>query len=243
VPVDPGPRRLTLATYNVHRCVGGDGHRDPHRIAGVLRELDADVVALQEVESRTTDAADLLAELVPEGDMAIVPGPTLHRADASYGNALLTRLPVRETRRLDLSVPGREPRGALRVTMDWAGRELRVAATHLGLAPGERRIQVRSILSEFAAEPAGVEVLMGDLNEWFLWGRPLRWLRRRFAPAPAVRSYPARHPLFALDRIWVRPGAALRTIARHETTLARVASDHLPVKAVIEGWPPLDAPD
>jgi endonuclease/exonuclease/phosphatase family metal-dependent hydrolase len=228
-------RRLTLATYNIHRCVGGDGRMDPRRIAAVLREVDADVIALQEVASRRADAADLLAELAPESGMAIVLGPTLQREDASYGNALLTRLPIRESRRLDLSVPGREPRGALQVTMDWAGRELRVAATHLGLAPRERRTQVRSILAEFAAEPTGVEVLMGDLNEWFLWGRPLRWLRRRFAPSPAVRSYPARHPLFALDRIWVRPGAALLTIERHETTLARVASDHLPVKAVIEG--------
>jgi endonuclease/exonuclease/phosphatase family metal-dependent hydrolase len=77
-------------------------------------------------------------------------------------------------------------------------------------------------------------VLLGDLNEWFLWGRPLRWLQGIFGKTPAPLTFPSGFPLFALDRIWVRPPTALITLEAHTSALSRVASDHLPVKAVIE---------
>jgi endonuclease/exonuclease/phosphatase family metal-dependent hydrolase len=79
----------------------------------------------------------------------------------------------------------------------------------------------------------GVAVLLGDLNEWLLWGRPLRWLRRHFAPAPHLPTWPARLPMFALDRIWVQPHDALLSLDTHRTPAARRASDHLPLKALL----------
>jgi endonuclease/exonuclease/phosphatase family metal-dependent hydrolase len=223
--------RLTLATYNIHACIGGDGRFEPPRIAAVLRELNADVVALQEVEGHRVDDVELLHSLAAAAGLQAIAGPTLRRDTRQYGNALLTRLPVQRVQRINLSLPRREPRGALDVVLDWQGQRLRVVATHLGLQPGERRDQVRRLLALFESGDADLCVLLGDLNEWFLWGRPLRWLHRQFTATPHRRTYPARLPLFALDRIWVQPRTALQHIETHRSPLARLASDHLPLKA------------
>lgn len=193
--------------------------------------IEANVAALQEVEHHDVDGADLLDYLGEKTGRTAIAGPTLLREARHYGNAILTDLPVLAVNRIDLSVPGREPRGALQVTLDCDGRRMQVVATHLGLRPGERRRQVRRILEEFETGNAQIEVLLGDLNEWFLWGRPLRWLRRHFAPARHLRTYPARLPLLALDRIWVRPHTAVAGLWTHVNPAARIASDHLPLVA------------
>jgi endonuclease/exonuclease/phosphatase family metal-dependent hydrolase len=225
--------RLTLVTYNVHACVGGDGRFDPERTVKVLKEIDADIVALQEVEDHPVGGSDLLDYMASAVGLSAIPGPTMLRETRGYGNALLTRLPVLAANRIDLSLPRREPRGALDVTLDWGGQVMRVVATHLGLRPGERRAQIRRLLALFESYHAGPGVLLGDLNEWLLWGRPLRWLNRHFASTPHPRTYPARFPLFDLDRIWVRPRTLLRSVETHTSPLARLASDHLPHKAVL----------
>jgi len=72
---------------------------------------------------------------------------------------------------------------------------------------------------------------MGDLNEWFLWGRPLRYLQRHFKSGPAPATFPARFPLFALDRIWVEPRENLVSVKTVNNSLTRLASDHLPLVA------------
>jgi len=77
-------------------------------------------------------------------------------------------------------------------------------------------------------------ILLGDLNEWFLWGRPLRWLHRHFEQTPAPATFPAGFPVLALDRIWVRPRHLLRRLTVHASPLARQASDHLPVVAQLQ---------
>jgi len=226
--------RLTLATYNIHACVGGDGRFRPDRTIAVLREIGADLVALQEVEQHDVAGQDLLRYLAAALDMEASAGPTLLRGTRHDGNALLIRLPVLAVERVDLSVPRREPRGALDVELCWGRRRLQVVATHLGLWPGERRRQVRRLLTRFEPRRADVAVLMGDLNEWLLWGRPLRWLRRHFAGMRQTPpTYPAGLPLLALDRIWTNPAAALSRIESHRTAMARRASDHLPLKAIL----------
>lgn len=222
---------MRIATYNIHACVGADGRFEPERIVKVLHEMDADVIALQEVEHHSIDGYDLLDYLAAKTGLTAIAGPTLLRETRHYGNAVLTRLPVLAVTRIDLSLPLREPRGAIEVMLDWRGQHLQLVATHLGLKPWERRQQVGRLLGLFESDSADVSVLLGDLNEWLLWGRPLRWLRRYFAPVPEPRTYPARFPLFSLDRIWVHPGAALVNIETHNSPLARIASDHLPLKA------------
>lgn len=218
--------RIALATYNVHGCV------DPARTAEVLRALDADVIALQELRWRPWDALHVLGDLAARLGYAPLAGPTLLRPDGHYGNALLTRLPVARVRLEDLSVPGREPRGALGAVLRAGAASLTVIATHLGLAPWERRRQMQRLLAFVRAsdKPA---VLLGDLNEWFLWGRPLRWLRRHFGRTPAPATFPARWPVFALDRIWVEPARLLERIEVHRAAPAKEASDHLPLRATL----------
>ncbi|WP_292441182.1 endonuclease/exonuclease/phosphatase family protein [Methylophaga sp.] len=226
--------RLKLASYNIHAAVGTDGHFDPFRIAEVVREVDADIIALQEVEHHRVNDLDLLDFLAQQTNMTALAGPTMLRESRDYGNAILSRLPIVSHRLIDLSLEPHEPRGALQVQFDYQGHRLLVYATHLGLKPVERRHQVKNILAEFEQQQADTTVLMGDLNEWFLWGRPLRWLHRYFDTTPACRSFPSTWPVLTLDRIWVQPRRHLIAVAAHRSALARKASDHLPVTALVE---------
>ena len=128
-----------------------------------------------------------------------------------------------------------EPRGALDVCVQVGAQQLlRVVATHLGLRPGERREQVQRLIAVIESDVPHPTVLMGDVNEWFLWGRPLRWLHTHFREEPAApRTFPSWRPMFALDRIWVSPVGRLQRLVRHVSPLARIASDHLPLRAEI----------
>lgn len=221
-----------MASYNVHECVGPDGVRDPARVAAVVGELGAGVVGLQEVASHPSleTPAGQLEFLAGETGMTPVYGPTLSRRGGEYGNGLLTRLPVVEVWRHDLSLPRREPRGALEARLAAGGVSLRVVVTHLGLDRRERAQQAVALLDLLrlggSAEPT---VVLGDLNEWSPSGPALRILRRGLGPAPAPRSFPSRFPLLALDRIWASPTALLEWVRPHRTPRARQASDHLPV--------------
>lgn len=108
---------------------------------------------------------------------------TLLRGVCHYGNALLTRLPVASERRIDLSLPGCESRGAIDARLAWRESTIQTVATHLGLGPGERREQVRRLLSALQMGDADFALLLGDRNEWALWGR---LSRRYFSAAPAI---------------------------------------------------------
>jgi endonuclease/exonuclease/phosphatase family metal-dependent hydrolase len=230
-----GPvRTLRVATWNIHGAIGSDGRYAPARVVDVLKEIDADVVALQEVASAEAHS-QFLADLERETGYHVVAGLLRQRHGSDFGNAVLSRFPVRSVEHLDLAVDRCEPRGALDVCLDIGLRApLRVIATHLGLRPGERREQVRRILACVERDNPHPMLLMGYLNEWYLWGRPLRWIHSHFREMPASpRTFPARRPVFALDRIWVSPAGSLRGLGRHASPLARVASDHLPLVAQI----------
>jgi endonuclease/exonuclease/phosphatase family metal-dependent hydrolase len=225
--------RVRLASYNVHRGIGRDRKCIPERILGVLREIDPDVIALQEVEAHDS-GGDMLEWLAGQTGLHAIAGTTLKRHDGHYGNGMLTRYPVVEARLIDLSVHRCEPRGAIAADLDCEGHKLRVVATHLGLRPSERRQQVKQLLPLFSENPHDRAVLMGDLNEWFLWGRPLRWLHKHFARTPALPTFPAIKPILSLDRLWAHPGTILKKLEVHDTRLARMASDHLPLVATLE---------
>jgi endonuclease/exonuclease/phosphatase family metal-dependent hydrolase len=228
--------RLTVATYNIHQCVGMDKRHEPDRVARVILELDAQVIGLQEVSSghragSLTKGEEYLAEAT---GFHSVPGPTMLRGDSRYGNSLFSRFPVSDVRHIDLSVPGREPRGAIDALLHIDGRAVNVVVTHLGLNRAERRDQVRRLTESLRRERARLTVVLGDTNEWLPVSRSLSFLERCLGRSPRPRTYPSRYPVLALDRIWVRPRQALSGMCVHDTLLSRTASDHLPVKAYMK---------
>jgi endonuclease/exonuclease/phosphatase family metal-dependent hydrolase len=231
---DRAPWPLTVATYNIHSAVGRDARHAPERVAGVLDEIDADIVALQEVPLGGAGTVNVLDYLTRKTGLFGAEGLTMTTNGRRYGNAVLSRFPIQALRTLDLSFGGREPRSALDADVLCHGRLVRVVATHLGLKAAERRRQVQKLLQAFDTPDMPV-ILMGDLNEWFLWGRSLRWLVSHFERVPAPRTFPAFLPLFSLDRIWFHPAGLLTSVYAHASPLARMASDHLPLVARIEG--------
>ncbi|MGB5986143.1 MAG: endonuclease/exonuclease/phosphatase family protein [Desulfobacterales bacterium] len=225
--------RLRVATYNVHGWVGRDGKRSPQRILSVLRQIDAHVTVLQEVTAERTAEANTLLQLAQQMGAHATLGPTLTRRSHTFGNAVLSRIPLQTVTRADISVPGREPRGALAVEFRIAGRRIRLVAAHLGLHPRERRYQVQRILALLGSPLAHVTLVMGDFNEWWSRGRPLRWLNGRLGVAHAPATFPSTLPMLALDRIWVYPAHCLSALKVHRRAPAPVASDHLPLVAEV----------
>lgn len=244
------PRELTLASYNIRSGTGTDGRFDLERTAAVIAELDADVVALQEVgdfRGRTPrdDHPEYLAQLL---GMEMAFGPNVIRGGHRYGNAVLSRLPILRSRNYDLSVPRREPRGALRCDLDLGGwRKLHVFCVHLGLSPLERRVQEQRLLAgdllreTVRADPV---VVCGDFN--YLGNRPLPSMVRQALQDVAgllgvhPRTYHARWPFIRLDRVYVDLEVQPLSLLAHRSATSRVASDHLPL--VMRMRAPLPSP-
>lgn len=226
---------FSVASYNIHRCVGIDWRRNLARTARVIKELDAGIVGLQEVDSQLPgrEALCQLEYLAGATGLRAIPGPTVLRHDGNYGNVLLTRYPPLEVHHVDLRVPGCEPRGAIDADLSVEGKRIRVILTHLGLGAQERLYQLKRLLITLTDRHCDAVIVLGDINEWLPTSHPLRWLRAHFGKSPAPRTFPAFFPLLRLDRILVRPRKALVRVRAHDTILARIASDHLPLKATI----------
>lgn len=228
-------RCISVATYNIHRCKGRDGHRDPQRIARVLSEIDADIIGLQELDLRRYPKGKCckVEDIIGDSGLNVVCGYTLPEQAGRYGNALLTHHRVVDVRRINLSVPGREPRGAVDVDLEIGGELVQVIVTHLGLRAFERKRQVGRLLEALPKEQDRLVIVLGDFNEWTPRNRRVRSLCTHLGKCPTLRTFPSRYPVFPLDRIWVRPAGALADICVHDTPVARIASDHLPLKATI----------
>lgn len=236
------PDAFSVASYNVHRFVGTDRKFDPERVGRVINECKAQIVGLQELDSHFYRSGNQLEALTETTGLDVVHGPTRRNGNGHYGNALLTSLPVKEVRRIDLSVRGREPRGALDVDLRVKGETVRVIVAHLGLGISERRRQIRRLLEIFCSENERMEIMLGDFNEWIPLRKPLCWINGFFGKPPSPRTFPSFMPLLPLDRIWVRPLDALVGVKAHRTRLSRAASDHLPIKAMVTpgGKPGID---
>jgi endonuclease/exonuclease/phosphatase family metal-dependent hydrolase len=229
------PQRITAATYNVHEWIGRNGRQEPARAIRILNDINADVVALQEVSFPCLRAHPFsIQELSAGTGMEAIPGITFTKKEADFGNVLLTRHPVIRLRKLDLTLKPREPRGAIMATLDIHGTPCEVIGTHLGLRRAERVHQIKAILKGIQTCDKGTHViLMGDLNEWNPSSAALRVLQGSFGRHPVPPTYPARFPILSLDRILVRPRCALQDIRVIKHPRARLASDHLPVTAHI----------
>lgn len=240
----PAVHRISVGSYNIHSCVGLDRRRSPERIGRVLAELRCDIYALQEVHNDATrDGARQLDYLAERLGMIAVPGLRIVRHRAEYGNAILTRFPVVRVARHDLSLPRFEPRGALDVELDAGDGRLRVIATHLGLSRKERRVQWQRLLEAVrTAPPEQPVVLVGDMNEWYPRSVMLRDAHRILGEPLAPAEFPSFAPFLSLTRIWVRPVSAIVSIDVLKRGAARIASDHLPVKAVVDVRELLEGP-
>ncbi len=221
---------FSVASYNIHKYVGIDGVFDPERVARVIKELKAEIVGLQEIDS--SFYRDQPGSISEKAGLEVVLGPTRRNHKGHYGNALLTSYTVQEVRRIDLSVFGRQPRGALDVDLLIKGETVRVIVAHLGLGPRERRKQIRRLLDIFCSERDKMEIMLGDFNEW-VPRNSLGRVHNFFGKSPALRTFPSFMPVLPLDRIWVRPMESLVCMSTHKTPQSRKASDHLPVKAVL----------
>jgi endonuclease/exonuclease/phosphatase family metal-dependent hydrolase len=236
-PVSPGVLSVRVVTYNIHTCVGVDRRYDPSRIGAVLREIDADIACLQEVDARRRidRHPDQWAYLGQATGCRVVTGAGIGANGGRFGNAILTRFPVLAARAIDLTVAGYEPRSAIDADILIGEHVLRVVATHFGLHATERRLQASRLMTALG-EPAAPNrreahavLLMGDLNEWRGRSGAIRSLDRRLGPSAAARTFPSWMPVLALDRIYTNGPAVVRDVSVYRSPLARIASDHLPL--------------
>ena len=222
---------MRVVTYNVHKCRGMDGRTSATRIAEVLEELEADVIALQEVMGHQAEA--IAAHL--KMDFAL--GENRKHRGFAYGNMVLSRHPIRTTRNYDLSVHGREERGCLRADVEVDDAVLHVFNVHLGTAFIERRLQGRKLVAPALLNDAELErprIVMGDFNEW-TQGLATRLLRQHLESVDVrmhlqrSRTYPGVLPFLHLDHIYYDRALELERLVLCRTRKALVASDHLPL--------------
>ncbi len=228
---------MLIASYNVHKCVGIDGKFDPGRTSHVIREIGADVIALQEADTRFGERRGLLDLAWMERETGLFPVPVsgVARAHGWHGNVVFFREGlVRDVHQVKL--PGLEPRGALITELELKdGSAFRIIAAHLGLLNRSRQQQARMILDILRSRDEQPTVLMGDLNEWRLGDRSsLNTLATVFGLPAAVPSFPSRLPVLALDRIMANRPGLIDAVETHDSPLARLASDHLPIKALVK---------
>lgn len=223
--------QLTFASYNIHKAVGLDRRRDPERILAVLRELDADVVALQEVDRRFGSRESVLPRQALE-EHGWRPAPLKSRPASVgwHGNAILVRRGIEITAAEPIDLPRLEPRGAVCAHLLVGKQPLHVVGMHLDLS-GVRRMHQLAAVTAHLRERKGPAVLLGDFNEWSPRGRCFAALADGWTVLAPGRSYPSRRPLAQLDRIVHSHGWRCEQVRVHHSALAAIASDHLPVSA------------
>ena len=224
---------LRVVTYNVHSCKGLDSRVRPDRIADILRHTDADVIALQEV--RAGQAAEIARQI--QFNLAFAQADIVHGYE--FGNAILTRYPMRETHVYPLGVPGRQQRACLRADIAWPRDDqlIHVFTVHLGLSKDERREQASRLASGAILLDPNLQhvprLLLGDFNEKAGNGavnQQLSPLLRRVGR----KTWPSILPLVGLDRLYLSSELKVRSVHVFRSPGALIASDHIPLTAILE---------
>ncbi|WP_196257827.1 endonuclease/exonuclease/phosphatase family protein [Pelagibacterium limicola] len=227
---------ISVASYNIRKSVGTDWRRDPNRILDILMEVDADVIALQEVDRRFGSRSSSLSPDVIIERSGYVPIRFGVRKQSLgwHGNTILVRQGIEVLGQSTLTLPALEPRGAVMADLKVGDEKLRVIGLHLGLVDLWRRRQAQSVLNQLdVLDEALPTVIMGDLNQWTTEGGCLSHFaenHRIIAPGPSFHSS---RPVLAFDRIITTLDIDVIASGVHKSELARRGSDHLPVWARI----------
>jgi endonuclease/exonuclease/phosphatase family metal-dependent hydrolase len=231
---------LRVATYNVHRCRGMDRRVVPGRIAALLRDVDADVIALQEVVGAGPSGSGQAEEIGAALGMGWVMAPVRVLRRHLFGNVVMSRYPILHHSQYDLSWRTCEPRGCQRADLDLAdGRVLHIYNVHLGTAVLERRYQAPRLASfVHDRRVEGPKVILGDFNEW-MRGLATRTLSELFESVDIRshlqrrRTYPGFFPVLHLDHIYYEGEVEVRHVELIRSRRALIASDHLPLVATL----------
>ncbi|MBB5073748.1 endonuclease/exonuclease/phosphatase family metal-dependent hydrolase [Bartonella callosciuri] len=229
---------LTAASYNIHKCVGVDRVFDPTRIVRVITELQVDILALQEADKRFGERIGLIDLKLLKDKTGLIPVPLNTMSPQGHGwhgNALFLRKGhIHDI--LQITLPGIEPRGAVIVELEMEVGFIRVIAAHFGLLRHSRNQQTKMLLALLQKRSLMPTLLVGDLNEWRVGkGSSLNHFSPYFDnKLGIIPSFPSRFPFLALDRILSFPHQLVTNIETHHSPLARIASDHLPIKAYLD---------
>jgi endonuclease/exonuclease/phosphatase family metal-dependent hydrolase len=228
---------LRIATYNIHRSRGLDGRTRPERIAAVLSDIDADIIALQEVIGSGPRGGSHAEAIGAALGMGWVMAPARLLRGHHFGNAVLSRFPITQHLGHDLSWKTCEPRRLQRVDVTVNGAALHIYNVHLGTAILERRHQAQRLTSIVSdRHVVGPKLVVGDFNEW-MKGLATTLLSARLRSVdlkdflPRRRTYPGLFPLLHLDHIYYAGRVEVVAVELPRTRLALVASDHLPLVA------------
>ena len=243
--------RLRVATYNIHKGVRGIGpgkRLEIHNLERGIQALEADIVCLQEVrlfhhrEARRFQRPHLgwpaggQAEfLAPEGFEVAYRTNAITR-HGEHGNALLSRWPLGEIGHHDVSDHRFEQRGLLHVPVAWGGETVHVVVAHFGLVHASRVRQVERLAAMLREEVPSNEPLLvaGDFNDWGerldtpMTRIGLHRAGARVGARPGPATFPARVPVFALDRVYVRGFRCEAALVPRGPAWVRM-SDHLPL--------------
>ena len=225
-------RPLVILTFNIegHASLWSSSHLQ--KIADTIREVQPDVVGLQEVhigtwQSRFADQASQLAQMT---GLNIQYGKSFHALGGDFGNAVLTRGRIVDAGVLQLPSTG-EPRTLLRTTVEIDGNRLNVYVTHLaawGRLQRKSRAEQMSCIKEHLRRSNLPFVLMGDFN-----AGPETPEIRDFTEGPLVQllgnSTDETHKVMRnrIDLIFADHGFEVQNV----TVVHSGPSDHWPVKA------------
>jgi len=225
---------FSVSSYNIRKSVGTDWRRQPHRILDVLAEVNADIVALQEIDRRFGSRTSSISPEIIRQHSNYEPlhfGTRPHSL-GWHGNTLLVRRGIEVVMTSRITLPALEPRGAVLADLRVDGRMLRVIGMHLGLMGSWRIRQSRAVLDFLdRLDDRHPTVIMGDLNQWTAEGGSLAHFAEHhhvIAPGP---SFHASRPMLPLDRIITSLDIDVEATGVHSSERARRASDHLPVWA------------
>lgn len=235
------PVRLRVLSYNIHHGEGVDGKLDLERIAGVIRSVKPDLVALQEVDVKTerTGRVDQAAELARLTKMNVVFGPNISFQGGEYGNAVLSRFTIARHKNHQLpNIDDGEQRGVLEaeIKLPNSDRHMLFFATHLDhrQAGAERLASAKVINQLVTGDPERPALLAGDLNDTVgsepLLELALFWTMANRKPLPTV---PVGQPKKQIDFVLFRPAKRWKAIETRILNEA-VASDHRAILAVVE---------